>query len=148
PLEGGLAAVAEEFPWGRMRSALRRIVRKLETGADLESVLASSGAPRYLPSLVRAGRRSGRTAAILENFIASSRALSDLRQTLLMALAYPMVLLLLCVPLGAFLIFWLIPQFAAIFDGFEIRLPWITTVVIVASRFLADHGVQTLGALA
>ena len=39
PLEGGLAAVAEEFPGGRVRRALVRIVRKLEAGNDLESAL-------------------------------------------------------------------------------------------------------------
>lgn len=148
PLEGALAAVAEELPWGRMRTALRRIVRKLESGADLESVLASSGAPRYLPVLVRAGKRSGRTGEILENFIAGSRAVSDLRQTLWMALAYPLVLLFMLGALGLFLIYWIVPQFAAMFDGFGVNLPWITTAVVVVSQFLADHGARVLGALA
>src|SRR5947207_2611394 len=104
PLEAGLAAVAEEFPWGRMGRALRRIAGRLETGESVESALSSCGAPAYLPALVRAGRRSGRTADILENFIASSRSVSDLRQTLWMALAYPLALLMLTIPLGLFLI--------------------------------------------
>src|SRR4029077_13563573 len=109
-----------------MGRALRRIVHRLESGGDLESVLASSGAPGYLPALVRAGRRSGKTAEILENFIAGSRAVTDLRHTLWLALAYPLILLLLLIPLGLFLIFSLIPQFGTIFDGFAITLPWIT----------------------
>ncbi|MGE5191602.1 MAG: type II secretion system F family protein [Deltaproteobacteria bacterium] len=148
PLEGGLAAVAEEFPAGRTRRALRRIVRRLEAGEDLESVLATSGAPRYLPALVRAGRRSGRTAEILENFVAGSRSVSELRQTLWMALAYPLFVLVVTVPLGLFLIVWLIPSFAAVFDGFGIQLPWMTTAVIAVSRFLTEHGGKALLALA
>jgi type II secretory pathway component PulF len=119
----------------------------LETAESVESALASSGAPAYLPALVRAGRRSGRTADILENFIASSRSVSDLRQTLWMALAYPLALLLLTVPLGLFLIIWLIPGFEAIFADFDVKLPLITEFVLKVSKFLADHGLTALAAV-
>jgi type II secretory pathway component PulF len=148
PLEGGLAAVAAEFPGGRMRRALRRIVHELEAGSDLESALATSGAPGFLPVLVRAGKRSGKTAEILEGFVAGSQATSELRQTLWMALAYPLVLFVFTVPLGLFLVFWLVPQFASIFEGFNVQLPWLTEMMIGTSRFLADHGGQTLAAVA
>src|SRR5947209_4279596 len=70
PLEAGLAAIAEEFPGGRVQRELRGIVRDLEAGNDLESVLAARRTPGYLPALVRAGARSGRTGEILENLIA------------------------------------------------------------------------------
>ncbi len=147
PLEAGLAAVAEEFPAGRTRAALRRIVRRLETGEDLESVLASCGAPRYLPALVRAGRRSGRTAEILENFIAGSRSAIELRQSLWMALAYPLFLLLVSVALGLLLLFWLIPTFASVFEGWNLKLSGITTFVFDVARILKDHGVKIVIAL-
>jgi type II secretory pathway component PulF len=144
PLEGGLAAVAAEFPGGRVRRALRRIVRQLDAGRDLESALAASGAPGFLPVLIRAGNRSGRTAEILETFIAGSRSLSDLRQTIWMALAYPIVLCAFMIPVAGFLIWWLIPEFASIFDSFQVQLPWLTQVVLEFSRFLARNGIQTL----
>jgi general secretion pathway protein F len=148
PLEAGLAAVAEEFPWGRMGRALRRIAGRMETGESLDSALSASGAPAYFPALVRAGRRSGRTADILENFIASSRSVSDLRQSLWMALAYPLALLVLSIPLGLFLFLWLIPGFETIFADFGIQLPLITEFVLNVSKFLGDHGLATLGILA
>jgi type II secretory pathway component PulF len=148
PMEGGLAAVAEEMPAGRLRRALRGIVRELETGADLESVLARRRAPPYLAALVRAGRRTGRTAEILEGFIANSRVVSELRQTVWAALAYPLVLLALIVPLALFLLLGIIPAAAAVFDGFEIKLPLITTVLIAVSRFTKESGWQVLACLA
>jgi type IV pilus assembly protein PilC len=144
PLEAGLAAVAEEFPWGRMGRALRRIADRMETGESLESALSSCGAPAYLPALVRAGRRSGRTADILENFIASSRSVSDLRQTLWMALAYPVTLLVLSLPIGLFLTIWLVPGFETIFADFGIQLPLITEFVLNIASFLRDHGLKSL----
>ncbi len=147
PLEGALAAIAEELPFGRLRSGLRQIVARLETGADLESALASAGAPRYLPALVRAGARSGRTGEILENFIAGSRAVSDLRQMLWLALAYPLVLVFLFSCLGVFLISWIVPQFASVFDGFSVNLPWMTSALILVSRSLVDHGLKVIPAV-
>jgi general secretion pathway protein F len=147
PLEGALTAIAEELPFGRLRSGLRRIVAQMEAGADLESALASGGAPRYLPALVRAGTRSGRTGEILENFIAGSRAVSDLRQMLWMALAYPLLLMILLLGLGLFLITWIVPQFAAMFDGFDVKLPWITTALVFISRSLVDHGLEFIPAM-
>ncbi len=130
PLEAGLAAIAEEFPGGRVRRELRGIVRDLEAGNDLESVLAAHRTAGYLPALVRAGARSGRTGEILENFIAGTQVVSDLRQTLWLALAYPLILLAIMAALGLFLLFIVVPRFRAILEGFQVQLPWLTTAAL------------------
>jgi type II secretory pathway component PulF len=148
PLEGGLAAIAEEYPSGRMGRALRRLVCELERGSDLEKALAASGAPAYLPPLIRAGNRSGRTAEILDNFVAGSQVVSDLRQTVWMVVAYPLAALCLLVPLGLLVVGWIVPEFAEIFHGFDVRLPWITEALILISRFLTEHGMALLFGLA
>ena len=144
PLEAGLAAVAEEFPGGRVRRELRAIARDLEAGNDLESVLATRGTSGYLPALMRAGARSGKTGEILESFIAGTQVVSDLRQTFWMALAYPLILLGVLSAVGLFLLSIVVPQFGAIFNGFEIRLPWLTSAILAASRFLVEHGLWSL----
>ena len=147
PLEAGLAAIAEEFPGGRVQRELRAIVRGLEAGNDLESVLAAHRTG-YLPALVRAGARSGRTGEILENFIAGTQVVSDLRQTMWLALAYPLILLMLLVPLGLFLLLKIVPQFRSIFEGFEVRLPGMTTALLAMSELLAEHGGWALAIVA
>jgi len=145
PLEAGLAAVAEEFPHSRMKRLLLGISRDLESGADLESVLASRRGPAYLSALVGAGRRTGRIGAILENFIAGARVVLDLRQMLWLALFYPLVLLIFIVPLGFFLQFYIVPAFRGLLEGFELQAPWITTSVLVASQLVTDYGLPVLG---
>ena len=147
PLESGLAAIAEEFPRGRVRRELRAIVRDLEAGNNLESVLAVHRTPAYLPALVRAGQRSGRTGEILENFIAGTQVVSDLRQTLWLALAYPLILLLLLFPVGLLLLLRIVPQFGSIFEGFEVRLPAMTMALLTISELLVDHGGWVLAIL-
>ena len=147
PLETGLAAMAEEFPRGRLQRKLQGIVRDLQTGADLEAILAMRNAPGYLAAMMRAGKRTGRTVEILENFVGCARVASELRQTMWMALAYPLFLLLLLVPLGLFLFLWIVPTFEAVFQGFQIKLPLLTEALLTVSRFVTDDGSKALGGL-
>lgn len=140
PLETGLAAIAEELPRGRLKRALRKIVADLETGTDLESALAARKSPAYLAALVRAGRRSGRTGAVLERFISSTRIVFDLRQTLAMALVYPAALLAVVLVTIVLLQGWVVPEFASVFEGFEMKLPWPTEVLVAVSNLMKDVG--------
>src|SRR5258708_34829594 len=55
-------------------------------------------------------------------------------------MAYPLILLVLLVPVGMFLLLKIIPQFGAIFAGFEVRLPAMTTGLLTISDLLVDHG--------
>ncbi|MBI3862959.1 MAG: type II secretion system F family protein [Planctomycetia bacterium] len=140
PLEAGLAAIAEEFPRGRLRRTLRSIVADLAVGNDLETVLKRHRTSGFLPALVRAGQRSGRTGDILENFISATQVSAELRQTMGMALAYPLILI---VTLGCLLIFlqvFVIPQFGDIFAEFGLKLPVLTTAMLVTSDFLTKYG--------
>jgi type II secretory pathway component PulF len=140
PLESGLAAVAEEFPGGRVRRELRAIVRDLESGSDLESILTAHRTAGYLPALVRAGAKSGRTAEILESFIAGTQVVSDLNQTFWMALAYPLILLGIMFLTGLFLLYKVVPQFGAIFNNWGITVPWLTVAILGSSEFVVEHG--------
>jgi len=145
PLEGGLAAIAAEFPRGRVRRELHSIVSGLEAGNSLESVLAACRTPAYLAALVRAGARSGRTGQILENFIAGTQIVSDLRQTVWMALAYPLILLTALVAIGLFLLMVIVPQFRTLFEGWGITIPLLTKSLLATSEFMVDHGLWTVG---
>ncbi len=144
PLEGGLAAIAEEFPNGRLRSELRGIVRGLEAGHDLESVLKANHSGGYLPALIRAGVRSGKTGEILENFVAGTQAVSDLQQSIWMALAYPLILIACLTAICVFLLMVIVPQFQGLFQGWGITLPWLTRMVLSASEFVVEHGFWAL----
>jgi type II secretory pathway component PulF len=140
PLEAGLAAIAEELPRGRLRRELRKIVADLETGIDLESALSARRAPPYVSALVQAGRRTGRTGAILESFISSTRIAFDLRQTLMLALIYPAALLVIVLLIAAILQSSVIPEFAKVFEGFGLKLPWATVMLIEISKLMNEFG--------
>lgn len=133
PLESGLAAIAAECASRRVRRVLNAIADDLGMGRSLEAVLARQGAPPELKALVRAGARSGNTGQILEHYVLNVESAVDLRRSLRRSLLYPCILMLLFGLAGFFVIVWIVPQFAAIFAGFNTNLPAPTKWLINAA---------------
>jgi type II secretory pathway component PulF len=149
PLESGLAAIAAECSSRRMRNTLRGIANDLSTGNNLEEVLAKRRAPAELKALVRAGARSGNTGEILEHYVVNVESTVDLRQSMRRGLLYPLILLVLFGLVAGTVVLYFVPQFVAIFDGFDVELPLPTKWLVAFSKFASQYGVMTmLGGLA
>lgn len=98
PLDAGLHSVASDFR-GKVGGEARRIADGLQEGKSLPEMMATMGyrtAPAYA-SIVEAGIRSGRLPEALQASIESSTAAAELRRRLVVALAYPtMVVIFTC----------------------------------------------------
>ncbi|MFM8289760.1 MAG: type II secretion system F family protein, partial [Planctomycetaceae bacterium] len=136
PLEGGLRALAEELPDGRVKRAVQRLAAELEAGTDLESALGSSGVPESLRVVVRAGLQRGDLGATLARHAAISQTLAQSRLLVWSALAGPLVASVLSVALLLFLLGWLVPRFAELYEGFGLQLSGLTRVVLALGRWL------------
>lgn len=145
PLETGLAAIAAECPSRRMRRTLGGIVADLVAGNDLEFAMATRHAPAELRALVRAGARSGDTGRILEHYVTNVQGAAELRDSIFLGLLYPSVILVMFLSLGWGMMWWIVPQFTAIFNGFDLDLPWLTKGLIAISDFLNHYALWTGG---
>jgi type II secretory pathway component PulF len=116
PLESGLAAIAAELDNKRVARVLKRLVRDLEGGVSLETALAQSKAPGHLKALIRAGARTGATPLILEQYAETAAAVAAHRGTFLRAIAYPLVLLLLCTAFTLVFTLVVAPGFIAVLE--------------------------------
>ena len=94
-MEGGLYALADEVARPRLARVLRNLAARLERGEKLETAIAAQGSrlPAHLRGLIVAGVRSGRLPIVLDQFAALARRQQDLRRRVLLALAYPALLL-------------------------------------------------------
>lgn len=140
PLAGGFEAIAAELPDGPFRKRLEHMARQLRTGADLEEVLQRHDAPCDLTAVVRAGIRSGRLVDVLARYAADARNADELRQRVLLGLAYPLALLGVALALFIGFLCGIVPQFKPIFAGMDVELPLLTELVIWLSDLLVDHG--------
>ena len=143
PLDQGLAAMAREMGAGRLQCATTEIASALESGVPLPEALArqSGRVPRFYPALVGVAIRTGRIGEVLATLTVYARSMSDLRSTVLGALFYPGVVLVLAFTLIGFVCWKIIPQFDKIFKDFGIQLPAITVVAIQIGRHPVEFAV-------
>ena len=112
----------------RLARVLRNLAARLERGEKLETAIAAQGSrlPAHLRGLIVAGVRSGRLPIVLDQFAALARRQQDLRRRVLLALAYPALLLGIMAALMVFCHLLVTKQFSQIFRDFNTKLPDIT----------------------
>ena len=147
PLAPALCAAAAEIPSRRLAEAMSALAAELEAGRSLEMILAAN--PRFVPDhmrrLIETGIRSGNLSDVLVQLVDIDQTSVDLRRSIRLAVAYPLVLVVLAVALVAFLALYVIPGFSEIFADFKTQLPIQTKVLIWLS---AGHGLNLIvGAL-
>ncbi|HEX4143218.1 MAG TPA: type II secretion system F family protein [Pirellulales bacterium] len=117
PLERGLVGLSGDFP-GRLRRISAALARRMSQGESLAAAMAAE--PETFPpvyrALVAAGLRCGRLGPVLEGLANSARKLREVRQIMLMALLYPLGVVLLAFGLFAFLVAALLPTFSELYD--------------------------------
>ena len=128
PLGDGLRAMAGDLPGRRLPHTLRRLADRFDAGDDLATSLKSQGRrlPGHLVGLMLAGVRSGRLAQALEEFVELERSRWELRRRVWLALAYPLLLLVMLAGIVVFLNIYVVDQFRPIFKDFGCELPLAT----------------------
>ncbi len=136
PLDQGLAALADEMSWGRLRRVTRAVAEDLEAGLTLPQALARQAGrvPHYYAALVTAGVRSGRIAEVLSTLTTHARAMADLRWGLVRAGIYPATTLVVALLLVTGALYGVVPMYEKIFSDWKLRLPWLTEAVIQLSH--------------
>jgi type II secretory pathway component PulF len=136
PLDQGLAAVARDMGRGRLRRVTAAIADDLRAGKTLPEALDArkDQVPRFYGSLVAAGVRTGRIPEVLVTLSLYARILANLRAIILEALFYPAVILTFGLALFGFICYFVLPEFGAIFTGFNMRLPLITEIALALGR--------------
>ena len=76
--------------------------------------------PPYVVPALEAGERSGRLLDVLESLRENATLGESLRHRLAVAMGYPIVIGLVGVAIHLFLLVWLMPQFAMLFEELEI----------------------------
>jgi type II secretory pathway component PulF len=137
PLAPGLRAMADEMPRGlwrgsRLAAMLRAIAGQLDAGVSLEDAFAAQQGlfPRHFYALILSGIRSGRIAESLEELVSIQRQTMELRRSVRLTLAYPLLLLAFSVVLLIGFATLIVPQFARIFADFGAEMPVITQFIV------------------
>jgi type II secretory pathway component PulF len=137
PLDAGLNSLATEMGHGRLRRVTEAIVDDLRAGATLPEAVArrQKELPPYYANLISAGVRTGRLPEVLATLTTYAKTVAVTRMIILDSMFYPVVVLTFAVVLLAALVFFVLPQFDAIFKDFNMRLPMLTEWVLTIGRY-------------
>lgn len=150
PLNTALDTVAKQTDAPRLRALIEALAQQIESGAGFSESLGRF--PRVFPplyiSMVRAGEASGKLDEALRRLSLLMKRQAELRQQLVTAMTYP--LLLLAVGIGAvvFLLVSIIPKFMTIFVDAGVPLPLPTLLLAQTGEALRRYGLVLGVALA
>ena len=146
PLEESLLAVSQQTEKPRVQSILLGVRGRVMEGHTLADGLGDF--PRVFPEIYRAtvaaGEQSGRLDNVLERLADYTEGRDQLRQKVLAALLYPIVLSVLCFGIVSALLVYVVPQVVSVFEASKAKLPLITRALIGTSDFLRTYGVYLL----
>lgn len=142
PLEEALTAVGEQSETPRVQSIVMGVRAKVMEGHTLAEGL--SDFPRAFPDLYRAtvaaGEQSGHLDRILERLADYTEGRHELRQKILNAMIYPVVLTLLAMSIVILMLVYVVPKVVRVFTNTGQELPGLTTSLIALSEFMRDYG--------
>ena len=143
PLEEALTAVGEQTETPRIKSIIMGVRAKVLEGHTLADGLGDF--PRAFPELYRAtvsaGEQSGHLDAVLERLADYTESRQELRQKVLNAMIYPVVLTVLAIGIVTLMLVYVVPKVVGVFANTSQELPGLTTALISLSDFLRDYGI-------
>lgn len=142
PLEEGLLAVSEQSESPIVRRTVAAVRARVVEGAPLAEALGSF--PRVFPEIYRAtvaaGEQSGRLDTVLERLADYTENRDRLRQRILGALLYPIVLTVMSLAIVTGLLTYVVPQVVEVFEAGGDTLPLATRILLAGSAFVREAG--------
>lgn len=142
PLEEALNAAAEQNEKPRLVSMIMAVRSRVIEGHSLAHGLAEF--PHVFPEIFRAtvtaGEQTGHLDSVLERLADYAETRQDLRQKLVLALIYPILLTGVAISIVLGLMTYVVPQIVQVFVNMHHRLPLVTRILIAFSDVLRDWG--------
>jgi len=140
PIDEALAALSEEDDNERQRGLTVALRSRVMEGASLAQAMQDfpDTFPEIFRASVAAGEQSGHLASVLERLAEYAEARDALKQKLLAALTYPLVLSVVALAVVAGLLTWVVPQIIGVFENMQRSLPLVTRVLMSLSDFLRN----------
>ena len=144
-----LQTLAEKEAAGERSQVLAAIVEALHRGEPFSQALA--GLPQVFSPLyvatVKAAERTGGIAEALARYIGYQEELERVKKKVVSASIYPAILLGVGVLVLGFLMFYVVPRFAGVYEDMAGTLPFFSQLLLAFGRFVGNNAVLMLSTL-
>jgi general secretion pathway protein F len=146
PLEESLLAVSQQTEKPRVQSIVLGVRARVMEGHTLADGFTEF--PKVFPEIYRAtvsaGEQAGHLDNVLERLADYTESREQMRQKVMAAMLYPIVLSVMCFAIVSGLMVFVVPKVVAVFEASKGKLPWITQALIATSDFLRGYGLYLL----
>jgi type IV pilus assembly protein PilC len=144
-----LDIIRQQVASRKLAFVIQDLQRKMEAGMSFHEAMAKHPGvfSELWCNLVESGEASGNLAMVLSRLAGYLERNAAFRKKLVSALIYPAILF--CAGTGAllFLTIKIIPTFAELFKGFDVKMPALTQALISVSSFIRGYGIFIIAAL-
>ncbi len=114
-----------------LHSLLENVRERVKSGELLSDAFAAQHVfPKMYTTTLMAGEKSGNMEEVLSRYIAYQRMVQTFRKKLLVSLVYPALLVSVVTVMLIFLITYVVPKFADLFNNLGAQLPAITVFML------------------
>jgi general secretion pathway protein F len=146
PLEESLLAVSQQTEKPRVQSIILGVRARVMEGHTLADGFAEF--PKVFPEIYRAtvsaGEQAGHLDNVLERLADYTESREVMRQKILAAMLYPIVLSVMCFAIVSGLMTFVVPKVVAVFEATKGKLPLITRALIATSDFMRADGIYLI----
>jgi len=130
-------------------SAIERLQRQLQEGKTFSDALAADPTfPPLLVALVRASELTSDLPQTLGRFLEHEQRVAEVRHRVVSTAIYPMLLIGVGGLVLLFLLFYVMPRFARVFEGMTGELPWSARAMLGWAQTLHAHSTWWLAGAA
>ena len=141
PLTVALNSMTHLESKGISADVSRELKQEVTEGKSLSDAMAKQ--PRVFSDLyvnmVRAGEQSGSLVEVLRRMASHFQQFAEVQAKFTSALIYPAMVCCVGIGIIAFFMFFMMPRFTLIFEGFAIQLPLPTRMLVAFSQFLIHY---------
>jgi len=139
-LRSALEGIADQTPNAKFQKILQQVKLDVESGKPFSEALAKHPkqfGPLYV-NMVRASEMSGSFSEMLDRIADYEAQQLETRNMVVGAMIYPAVIATLAVGVTIFLLTFVLPRFASVFEGKEGQMPWPTIFLMDLSAFMVQ----------
>ncbi|HTD56357.1 MAG TPA: type II secretion system F family protein [Silvibacterium sp.] len=149
PILGSLEMLAKSQKNAAFASQLQNVAARVKTGESISAAFeAQGGFPVIYTTTLLAGERSGNLEEVLKRYLDFQRVSLTFSKKLKASLIYPMLLITLVFALFIFLITFVVPRFATLYDQLGTQLPALTMALLALGQGAQHYVLYVLPMLA
>ena len=127
PILGSLDMLSKSQKNPAFAAQLQNVAERVKQGESISAAFeAQGGFPLIYTTTLLAGERAGNLEEVLSRYLSFQRISLTFRKKLQASLIYPVLLIVLVIGLFIFLITFVVPQFATLYEQVGTKLPALT----------------------